>query len=71
MEKIYWVGGSKGGVGKSAVSMSLLEHLMELFPLLVETDTANPDVAKAYGNTVRTELLDLDQSDGWIELIHL
>lgn len=71
MEKIFWVGGSKGGVGKSAVSMALLDYLGESCPLLVETDTANPDVAKAYGNAVRTELLDLDESDGWIELINL
>ena len=71
MEKIFWIGGSKGGVGKSAVSMALLDHLGESCPLLVETDTANPDVAKAYGNAVRTELLDLDESDGWIELINL
>ena len=71
MEKIFWIGGSKGGVGKSAVSMALLDYLGELCPLLVETDTANPDVAKAYGNVVRTELLDLDESDGWIELINL
>ena len=71
MKRIYWIGGSKGGVGKSAVSMALLDHLGESCPLLVETDTANPDVAKAYGNVVRTELLDLDESDGWIELINL
>ena len=57
MEKIFWIGGSKGGVGKSAVSMALLDYLGESCPLLVETDTANPDVAKAYGNAVRTELL--------------
>ena len=71
MEKIFWIGGSKGGVGKSAVSMALLDYLGESCPLLLETDTANPDVAKAYGNAVRTELLDLDESDGWIELINL
>ena len=46
MEKIFWIGGSKGGVGKSAVSMALLDYLGESCPLLVETDTANPDVAK-------------------------
>ncbi len=71
MNAIHWVGGSKGGVGKSAVSMALLDYLGEKDPLLVETDTANPDVAKAYRETVKTEMVDLDGTDGWIRLIDL
>lgn len=71
MEKIFWIGGSKGGVGKSAVSMALLDYLSNFSPLLVETDTANPDVAKSYGEEIRTEMVDLDSSDGWIQLINL
>lgn len=71
MEKIFWIGGSKGGVGKSAVSMAILDYLKDSKPMLLETDTANPDVAKAYSNDVRTEVLDLDESDGWIQLINL
>ena len=27
---IYWVGGSTGGVGKSMVTMAILDHLMEM-----------------------------------------
>jgi MinD superfamily P-loop ATPase len=46
---IYWVGGGKGGVGKSMVSMALLDYLLSkgVPALLVESDTSNPDVYKA------------------------
>jgi len=74
MEKqIYLVGGSKGGVGKSLVSMALVDHLLENGEsvLLVESDTSNPDVWKAYNDTVDAHLLDLDEADGWIELVNL
>ena len=74
MEKpIYLVGGSKGGVGKSLVTMALVDHLLEHGEsvLLVESDTSNPDVYKAYKDTAAAHLLDLDEADGWIELVNL
>lgn len=74
MEKpIYLVGGSKGGVGKSLVSMALVDHLLEQGEsvLLVESDTSNPDVYKAYKDTAAAHLLNLDEADGWIELVNL
>ena len=47
---IYVVGGSKGGVGKSLVSMSLIHNLTqrgeEVF--VIDADTSNPDVFKSY-----------------------
>ena len=48
--RIYWVGGSKGGVGKSMMTVATLDHLLEggAKVLLVECDTSNPDVWKAY-----------------------
>jgi hypothetical protein len=71
--RIYWVGGSKGGVGKSMVAMATLDVLLERGEgvLLVECDTSNPDTWKAYRAQVATEFADLDQSDGWIRLINL
>jgi len=42
---IYWVGGSKGGVGKSLVTMATLDTSGETL-LLIECDTSNPDVWK-------------------------
>ena len=70
---IYMVGGSKGGVGKSLVSMAVLDHLQASGQkvLLVESDTSNPDVWKAYRNEVRCELVNLDDADGWIQLVNL
>ena len=53
--RIYWVGGSKGGVSKV---------------VLVECDTSSPDVWKAYREQVETELINLDEADGWIHLVN-
>ena len=39
--------------------------------LLVESDTSNPDVWKAYKEHVSTELVNLDEADGWIQLVNL
>lgn len=38
--------------------------------LLVECDTSNPDVWKAYKEQLETELINLDEADGWIELVN-
>ena len=70
--RIYWVGGSKGGVGKSMMTLATVDHLLERGDnvLLVECDTSNPDVWKAYKEEVETELIDLDEADGWIHLVN-
>ena len=46
MNKIIMVGGSKGGTGKSTVCSAVLDYLESQGkePVLIETDTANPDV---------------------------
>jgi len=73
MHNIYLIGGSKGGVGKSLVTMATLDYLQGQGKnvLLIESDTSNPDVWKAYHDSISTELLDLDEADGWIELVNL
>lgn len=70
--KIVMVAGSKGGVGKSMVSMALLDYLAQekQDALLVETDTSNPDVAKAYQGDVLTAPLNLDVPRGWTEMVN-
>ncbi len=72
-KRIYLIGGSKGGVGKSLVTMALVDYLEQQGEavLLVESDTANPDVWKAYQDSVATELVNLDEADGWIQLVNL
>ena len=72
-KNIYLIGGSKGGVGKSMVTMAVVDLLLSMGEsvMLIESDTGNPDVWKTYKEEVETELIDLDQADGWIELVNL
>jgi hypothetical protein len=72
MEKnVYWVGGAKGGVGKSLVAMGLIDYLRQTDePLLIETDIKNPDVAKAHLQEIQAESLVLSDQDGWVELLN-
>jgi hypothetical protein len=70
---IYLIGGSKGGVGKSMVSIALVDYLSTTGKkvLLVESDTSNPDVYKSHKEEVDSELVNLDDADGWITLVNL
>jgi hypothetical protein len=72
-KRIFLIGGSKWGVGKSMVSMAIIDYLQEQGEsvLLIESDTSNPDVWKGYGECVETQLLNLDEADGWIQLVNL
>jgi len=72
-KRIYWVGGSKGGVGKTMVAMATIDMLRERGEevVVVECDTSNPDVFKAYGELVECELTDLEKGDGWVRLINV
>lgn len=73
---IYYIGGSKGGVGKSKVCWALIDYLTEQGQkiLLLETDTSNPDVYKAHNpyknENLVCDIVDLDASDGWIEMVN-
>ena len=72
---MYYVGGSKGGVGKSLFSFALVDYLLqqEKNVLLVDTDTDNPDVYKAHKDlalpNLRCEMNALDDADGWADLL--
>jgi hypothetical protein len=54
------------------LSMSVLDVLMESGQdlALVESDTSNPDVYKMYGELVEHRLLNLDEVDGWMDLVN-
>jgi hypothetical protein len=71
--RIYWIGGSKGGVGKSMMTLAMVDYLIEdgQNVVLVECDTSNPDVWKAYKHLLPTELINLDEADGWIQLVNV
>jgi hypothetical protein len=67
---IYMIAGSKGGIGKSLVSISVCDILGVENVALVETDTSNPDVYKAIGTKVSSvTTLNLDIKDDWIKLV--
>jgi hypothetical protein len=69
---LYLVGGGKGGVGKSLLTLTLIDYLQRHgeTPMLVETDTSNPDVMKAVEAEVTCAAFDLDEADGWISLVN-
>jgi len=71
-QPIYLVGGSKGGVGKSMVTLALADHLQrrDIHAVLVETDTSNPDVMKALRDEMKCAAYDLDDADGWIGFVN-
>ena len=70
---LYLVAGSKGGVGKSMVTMALVDLLREQGKsvFLVECDNSNPDVWKAHKDEIRCELVNLDEAEGWIRLLNI
>ena len=70
---IYIVGGSKGGVGKSLVTMALVNHLSETGEevFVIDADTSNPDVWKCYAGEIAAELVNLDEADGWIRFVNI
>ena len=71
-EPIVFVSGSKGGVGKSLTTMALLDYLSQShkFLKLIDADTNNPDVFRCYGAQTAGEVLDLNDVDGWIQLVN-
>ena len=73
---MYYVGGSKGGVGKSLVSFALVDYLIsrDQRVLLMDTDTSNPDVYKAHKDAALPALVckmcKLDDADGWADMLN-
>jgi hypothetical protein len=76
MKNLVYVGGSKGGTGKSLVCMALVDYFRKTFPrdelLLIETDSSNPDVGRLYQKAegVLSVGMVLNEDDsGWMEMI--
>ena len=74
MSRIIYVGGNKGGVGKSMVAIALADHLRHgrnLPVFLIETDTANPDAAKCLGSELDATLAaDTRTEAGWQTMLN-
>lgn len=73
MNKVLIVGGGKGGVGKTTVTIALVDALVTdgQDVLLVESDDSNPDAWKALNGLVRCEVCNLDNEGGYIALGNL
>ncbi len=73
MKKILSISGDKGGTGKSVVASAVLDTALAQGKtvLLIEADTANPDLAKAYSETVDTVAICLDNREGFIQMASL
>lgn len=73
-DPILFVGGDKGGVGKSMMTVAAIDYYLHRGPservMLVESDSANPDVGKICDSIAEVEqvLADLDTEAGWLGL---
>ena len=71
-DTIFYVGGGKGGVGKSMVSLTLVDFLLTKYGdsktiHLIETDESNPDVGRVYKGKIPVSNSILDENQkGWI-----
>ena len=76
-DTIYYVGGGKGGVGKSMVSLTLVQYLIDKYGEsktihLIETDESNPDVGRVYKGKIPVTNAILDEDEkGWILMSEL
>ena len=76
-DTIFYVGGGKGGVGKSMVSMTLVQFLIDRYGEhktihLIETDESNPDVGRVYRGKIPLTSVILDEDEkGWIVMANL
>lgn len=71
MNKIYIIGGGKGGVGKSAVVFALVDLLLVKGEkvVLVESDDSNPDTYKSLNGVASSAAIcGLDDEAGYIKL---
>lgn len=70
--RVIYIGGGKGGVGKSVMAAIALHAEIEAGsnPVLVETDTANPDVFKAHKDVCEAHCFDIDDPDGWASTLN-
>ena len=72
--RIFFVEGCKGGVGKSLMCSVLMDSLLESKSkvLLIESDTTNPELWSTYKDTgTPVHPLDLDDPQGWIALVNI
>ena len=73
-DTVFYVGGSKGGVGKSMISLTLIQFLIDKYSdtkniHLIETDESNPDVGRVYTGKIPVDTARLDEEEnGWLKM---
>ena len=75
---IFFVGGTKGGVGKSTISIFLIDYFLENNKsiALCETDNGNPDVYKVYQKLLTADnknllsTFDISKNGGWVDMFN-
>ena len=72
MKPIYIIGSKKGGVGKSLLTMALLDYYSQIEQgcFLVETESRLLDVHRSYRH-LPSKVLDLSSELGSIDLVEL
>ena len=75
---ILVVSGGKGGVGKSLVSLALIDLLRARGErlIVIDADPSNPDIARALEATAKRGEIELcairlDECDGWLDLMNV
>ena len=70
---IILVGGDKGGVGKSMITRALIDWMIEagFSPVIVDADSRNADVMRAFKERADGFLIDLRLKEGWVEFGNL
>lgn len=65
MHTIYYVGGEKGGTGKSFLTKSILQYLYDygLDFVAIDTDRSNPDVKRCYDKVCSVKLAVLSEAE--------
>ncbi|GHV37638.1 hypothetical protein FACS1894187_14890 [Synergistales bacterium] len=73
LHRVFYVTGSKGGVGKSLVAKTLAHCINEQNQRLriIDTDDSNPDVDKVYGKFYPSDFIPLnDNAKSWTDFIN-
>ena len=73
MNKVIIIGGGKGGVGKTTVTIGVVDMLLSSGKkvVLIESDDSNPDAYKALNTLTKSEICNLDTEEGYIELCNI
>jgi len=74
MNEVFFVGGNKGGVGKSFFSTALIDfkrNFRKENVFFIETERSNPDVYEAVSKVCPSKFVDMTDLDDWPKLLEM